>query len=154
MGALVPGEGCIKWTLGKVSKMLCVLVFFLIPSHLSWERTYREVFLSSSVHVVSFFCLMDNKISYLVAAARTNNNNSFLSYHFLCSCPLRCWALEQIMWRGWCLISGLKLLKAGMVNFGTYPCVLVLHAVLEAFLVVIALNHIVGICCHMSNTLS
>ena len=119
MLTLVPGEGCIKWTLGKVSKMLCVLVFFLIPSHLSWERTYREVFLSSSVHVVSFFCLMDNKISYLVAA-RTNNNNSFLSYHFLCSCPLRCWALEQIMWRGWCLISGLKLLKAGMVNFGTY----------------------------------
>jgi hypothetical protein len=48
-------------------------------------------------------------------------------------------SLEQMMWHGYCLISRRKLLKAVMADFGTYPCLLVLHPVLEA---------IVPSCCH------
>ena len=55
--------------------------FFLIPSHLSWERTYQEVFLSSSVYL-SFLCFMASKISSFVAALKIKDK-TFLLY--LCS---------------------------------------------------------------------
>ena len=45
MGILVRAECCIMWKLGKVAKILWMLVFFfLMPSHFSWEHTYQEVF--------------------------------------------------------------------------------------------------------------
>jgi hypothetical protein len=76
--------------------------------------------------------LMDSNITSVVAAlTKKRQNISFTPYFLLMSIKLL--SLEQMtMWHGYCLISWLKLLKAAMVNFGTYPCLLVLHPVLEA----------------------
>ncbi len=73
---------------GIVGQWLSIIVFF---QYLLTER----FFLSSSVPL-SFFCLMDSKTSSFVAAL-TNKDKTFLSYHFFCTCPLRCWG-----WKRWC----------------------------------------------------
>ena len=153
MGTLVPGEGCIQWKLGKLQRRCGWCKFFQFLLIYLESVLTRKFLLSSSDHV-PFFCLMDNKLSYLVAA-QTNKDKTFL--HTIFSAHVHS-AAEP--WNRWCDVTVAWFLDLNCWRHLWCILVCILVSVFcirfwRPFLVVmIALNHIVGICCHMPHTFS